>query len=177
MESDLFGQPLIESPTTIDEDDRIALSHPLIEGAKNIKWSYFKELLNLVVGKWESVTGVTKLRVNEPVKVNTLVTDKQAFSPVTTSQTIDLFLGDTILLDVTGVVGDLTLTLNNPTDTGAWEIIVTQPATSVDIIFPSGTKTLNGSGDAVLGISSATQRILFDYNGSYFTILEVGEVN
>ena len=126
---------------------------------------------------WQSITGITSLITSEPVKINTLITDKQSFSPVINTQIIDLLLGDVILLDVTGVTGDLTLTLNNPTDTGAWEIILTEPLTTVDIIFPAGTKTLNGSGDTVLGIASATQRILFDYNGTYFTILETGEVN
>ena len=131
----------------------------------------------LVSGLWQSVTGVTSLKTSEPVKINTLITDKQSFSPVINTQIIDLLLGPVILLDVTGVTGDLTLTLNNPTDTGAWEIILTEPLTTVDIIFPAGTKTLNGSGDTVLGIASATQRIIFDYNGTNFTILATGEVN
>jgi len=128
-------------------------------------------------GLWESITGITSLITSEPVKINTLITDKQSFSPVINTQIIDLLLGDSIDLDVTGVTGDLTLTLSNPKNTGAWELIVTQPLISVDIVFPSGTKTLNGSGDTVLGIGSATQRIIFDYNGTNFTILATGEVN
>lgn len=77
MALDLFGQPLIESPTTIDEDDRIALSQPLIEGGKNIKWSYFKTLLISLFGlktEWTVGTGGDYATIYDAVQDN-LTTD------------------------------------------------------------------------------------------------------
>ena len=45
MPKELFNQPLIETPSQPDDNDRFALSQPSVTGGKNILWSYLKQLL------------------------------------------------------------------------------------------------------------------------------------
>jgi len=126
---------------------------------------------------WDSTTGITSLKTEENVRVVTLSTTKQSFVPTGTTQTVDLLLGSSIDLHISTASGDVTLTLSNPVDTATYMMKVYQGVSSKDVIFPVGTTTINGGGDTVLGIASATQIITFEYDSGNFTIIGTGAIS
>jgi hypothetical protein len=55
MPKELFDQNLVEDPDTPSDEDRIALGEPGVAGAINLKWDYFKQLLQTAVD-WTDFT-------------------------------------------------------------------------------------------------------------------------
>jgi hypothetical protein len=45
MPKELFNGTLLTSPTEPNDNDRISFGQPSVSSSKNIKWSYFKELI------------------------------------------------------------------------------------------------------------------------------------
>ncbi len=45
MPKELFNQTLIEDPNLPEDDDRIGLGQPSVSGGKNIKWGWFKQII------------------------------------------------------------------------------------------------------------------------------------
>ncbi len=119
----------------------------------------------------ETISGNKEFRV---------ITTNKTTLTVTTTLTQPIYFktnGSYLLLDLTSATGDTTLELNEGIETGSYFIEVLQGATSRDIILPVTTTTLNGSGNIVLGIASATQYISLVYNGSNYVVIGTGQAN
>ena len=95
-------------------------------------------------------------------------------SPTGIAATIDLALGNTVIMNVGLATGNVTLTLTNPTSGLLNYLIVTQGATARSVTFPSGSKqTLRGGNSVASSGASKTDIITFFYDGTIYQILGI----
>jgi hypothetical protein len=147
--------------------------------------TYSRLAKNTTATRYLSNVGVNNDPSWQPINLNNGVTGvlpaanggkgaivQSAGAPTGVLLTIDMALGNTITLDLSGATGDVTLTITNPVAGLASFLIVSQGATARKLIWPGGTR--QGLAGGINWTSTGANKrdvICFLYDGSIFYII------
>ena len=113
--------------------------------------------------------------VSDFITTKRLKTIVQRITVTGTTQTIDLTLGNRILLNLSGATGTVVLTLNGATEGESWTLDIIQSTTARFVVYPNNTKQRGGLGVNVYNnpnvpVANLVDKVGFDFDGTNFNI-------
>lgn len=89
-------------------------------------------------------------------------------SPIVTTQTVDFNNGNIQKLDLSGAIGDITLTFNNASAGGIYLLCPMQGAVPTNLIFPANVKWPQGQAPILSTHNGAFDKITLYFDGTNF---------
>lgn len=106
---------------------------------------------------------------------NIALAQAATLTPVGTTQTVDLDLGNTQKVNLGSATGNVTLTLSNPQAGGLYRLFLIQGATARDIVWPASFKWPQGQAPILSTVSGSVDIVEMYWDGSnYYADWQVG---